>query len=66
MSKPYATYKTHYKVGEPEGQIYLDKEGACTITITGAASMRQHELDLYGKSMAEGINTCYWSVIKGD
>jgi hypothetical protein len=56
MSKVFATYKTHYKVGEPEGHIYLDKQGACTITLTGAASMKQHELDSYGKIMTEALN----------
>ena len=56
MSKVFATYKTHYKVGEPEGHIYLDKPDACTITLTGAASMPQHELDAFAEHMVEGLN----------
>ena len=65
LTKQYATYRKHHG-DSPAGHIHLDKEGACTISLEGAASMSQNELDLYGKSMAEGINTCYWSVIKGD
>ena len=57
MSRVFATYKPHYKAGEPEGHIYLDKQGACTITLTGAASMKQHELDSYGEIMVEALNT---------
>ena len=55
MSKTFATYKKHHK-DSPEGHIYLDKEGACTITLEGAASMRQDELDRYGAIMAEALN----------
>ena len=61
MSKVFATYKTHYKVGEPEGHIYLDKQGACTITLTGAASMPQHELDHYGRIMADALSVSWGS-----
>ena len=56
MSRVFATYKPHYKAGEPEGHIYLDKQGACKITLTGAAAMKQHELDSYGEIMAEALN----------
>ena len=56
MSRVFATYKPHYKAGEPEGHIYLDKEGACTITLSGAASMRQDELDRYAAIMTEALN----------
>ena len=56
MSKVFATYKTHYKVGEPEGHIYLDKEGACSITLEGAASMTQDELDAFAAHMVNGLN----------
>ena len=61
MSKTFATYKKHHK-DSPEGHIYLDKEGACTITVRatisldGAASMPQEELDKYGEIMAEALN----------
>ena len=55
MSKQFATYKPHHR-DNPEGHIYLDKEGACTITLTGAASMSQNELDLYGNMMAKAIS----------
>ena len=60
MSKTFATYKAlHIAYGKkdsPEGHIYLDKEGACTITLSGAASMRQDELDRYGEIMVEALN----------
>jgi len=55
MSKVFATYKKHHK-DSPEGHIYLDKEGACTITLSGAASMRQDELDRYAAIMTEALN----------
>ena len=54
MSK-FATYTGHYR-DNAEGHIHLDKEGACTIRLQGAASMPQNELDRYGKIMAEAIN----------
>ena len=56
MSKVFATYKKHYHDDYAEGHIYLDKKGACTITLEGAASMSQDELDKYGEIMAEGLN----------
>ena len=55
MSKVFATYTKHHR-DSPEGHIYLDKEGACTITLEGAASMSQDELDKYGEIMAEALN----------
>ena len=61
MSKVFATYKKHHSV-HPAAHIYLDKEGACTITVRatisldGAASMSQDELDGYGEIMAEALN----------
>ena len=59
MSK-FATYLKHYK-DDAEGHIYLNKEGACTITLRGlgfkgAAVMSQDELDRYGEVMAEALN----------
>ena len=51
----FATYKRHYR-DNAEGHIYLDKEGACTVHLDGAASMSQDELDLYGKAMAKALN----------
>ena len=56
MSKVFATYKKHYHDDYAEGHIYLDKKGACTITLEGAASMSQDELDKYGEIMAEALN----------
>ena len=55
MSKVFAKYTRHHG-DHPAGHIYLDKEGACTITLEGAASMSQDELDIYGKVMAEALN----------
>ena len=55
MSKVFATYKKH-GYDHAEGHIYLDKEGACTITLEGAAAMSQEELDKYGEIMAEALN----------
>jgi len=55
MSKVFATYKKHHK-DSSEGHIYLDKEGACTITLEGAASMSQDELDAFAAHMVNGLN----------
>ncbi|HAT64540.1 MAG TPA: hypothetical protein DCS66_08045 [Flavobacteriaceae bacterium] len=54
MSK-FAVYTKHHK-DNAEGHIYLDKSGACTITLKGAAAMSQNELDHYGTIMAEALN----------
>jgi len=54
MSK-FAKYKKHHAVW-PEGHIFIDKDGACTITLTGAATMTQEELDYYGELFAKAIN----------
>lgn len=56
MNKEFATYSTHYNGQQAEGHIYLDKEGACTITLTPALTMPQHELDRYGEIMAKALN----------
>lgn len=50
-----ATYSSHKK-DSPEGSIFLAKEGACTITITGAAAMSQEELDGYGEIFVNALN----------
>ena len=55
MSKSFAKYKKHYR-DHSEGHIFLDKDGACTITLTGAASMTQDELDYYGELFAKALN----------
>jgi len=55
MTGKFATYTKHHRDG-PEGHIYLDKEGACTITLEGAASMTQDELDAFAEHMVEGLN----------
>jgi hypothetical protein len=51
----FATYTGHYR-DFAEGSIFLAKEGACTITLTGAASMSQEELDEYGRKLAQALN----------
>ena len=54
MSK-FAKYTNHYK-DHSEGHIFLEKNGACTITLTGAASMTQDELDYYGELFTKALN----------
>jgi hypothetical protein len=71
MSKVFATYKKYRGAADlpqvgTKGHIYLDKEGACTITLEGAASMSQYQLDRYGEAMAEGINKLYWGTRRGE
>lgn len=58
MAKPKKlyTYHKHFKDNEPEGHIFIDKKGACTITLTGAAAMTQEELDAYGERIVELLN----------
>ena len=51
----FATYTKHHR-DDPEGHIFLDKEGACTITLTGAAAMAQDELDYWGEVIACLLN----------
>ena len=53
--KQFAKYKKHRK-DHSEGHIFLDKDGACTITLTGAASMTQDELDYYGELFTKALN----------
>ena len=48
-------YHRHYRP-DAEGHIFLDKKGACTIALTGAAAMTQEELDFYGEIMAVALN----------
>ena len=43
-----ASYKEHYR-DYAEGHIFLDKEGASTITLTGASAMSQKELNKWGQ-----------------
>ena len=47
-------YSKHYRENA-EGHIFMDKPGAVTIGLTGAASMTQEELDFYGGIMADAI-----------
>ncbi len=72
MSKVFATYTKHHsrdaeghiylnKKGNTGYQSLTPrrKDGwttACTITLTGAVSMSQDELDSYGEIMAEALN----------
>ena len=54
-NKEFATYSKHY-FDYPQGHIYLNKGGACTITLEGACSMKQEELDNYAKIMTKALN----------
>lgn len=49
------SYSKHYQ-DHAEGHIYIDKPGACTITLTGAASMEQSELDDLGELIVKLLN----------
>ena len=55
MKKEFATYSRHYK-DTPEGHIFLQKEGACTITLEGAMAMPQKELDEFAEIMVKALN----------
>ena len=55
MAKKKYVYNGHFK-DYSEGHIFIEKEGACTITLTGAASMSQKELDDFGNKIAELLN----------
>lgn len=44
-------YSPHHRE-DAEGHIFMDTTGACTITLTGASSMPQEDLDRYGKLMS--------------
>ncbi len=44
-------YTQHYKE-ESQGSIFIEKSGACNITLTGASGMSQNELNEYGKLFA--------------
>lgn len=47
-------YSPHHGV-YAEGHIFIDKKGACTITLTGAASMKQRELNALAERMVAGL-----------
>ncbi|MBB3752564.1 hypothetical protein FHT44_005076 [Mycolicibacterium sp. BK634] len=49
-----AKYSRHYR-DHAEGHVFIDKPGACTVQLTGAASMAQSELDGYGELLARAI-----------
>lgn len=49
------TYNAHYKT-HSEGHIFIRKEDACTITLTGAASMSQEELNEFGEKIVKSLN----------
>ena len=44
------TYNGHYKT-HSEGHIFIKKEGACTITLTGAAIMTHLVLNEFGEKI---------------
>ncbi len=48
------TYRKHFRKSA-EGHIHLDKPGACTISLMGAAAMTQEELNFYGRIMAKAL-----------
>ncbi len=50
------TYSRHYRE-HAEGHIYIDKPGACTVTLTGAASMPQEELDELAELIVKLLTT---------
>ena len=61
MSKKFAKYKKHHcrytsPLDHSQGHIFLDKDGACTITLTGAVAMTQDELDYYGELFTKALN----------
>lgn len=49
-----ATYSAHHRK-HAEGSIFIDKPGACTISLVGAASMTQAELNGYGEIFAKSL-----------
>lgn len=51
---PKTQYSPHHR-DHAEGHIFLEKDGPCTITLTGAASMSQAELDAYGEICAKAL-----------
>ena len=55
MDKEFATYNRHYK-DTAEGHIFLQKRGACTITLEGAMAMTQKELDKFAEIMVKALN----------
>ncbi len=52
--EPVTKYTPHH-FDHAEGHIFLRKKGACTVTLTGAASMPQSELDDIGAVCAEAL-----------
>ena len=55
LKKLLVTYSQHYK-DNAQGHIYLHKNGPCTITLTGASSMSQEELNFYGEKIAKALS----------
>lgn len=54
--KVNSVYRSHFK-DDAQGHIFIEKEGACTIGLTGASSMTQKELNFYGELFSNSINT---------
>lgn len=48
-------YSRHFRP-IPEGHLFFDKEGSCTVQLSGAASMSQAALDYYGKICAIALS----------
>lgn len=60
MQKKQHNWKfTGHHRDEAEGHIFLGhaKDGACTITLTGAASMSQEELNELGELIVSSVNS---------
>lgn len=56
MSHSYKfSYSAHH-FDHAEGHIFIDKPGACTVTLTGASSMSQDELNDLGEMIVKLLN----------
>ncbi len=54
-TKLEANYYKHFRE-HPEGHIYINISGPCTINLQAPSSMSQEELNLYGEAMAKAIS----------
>lgn len=56
-------YSPHHR-DHAEGHLFIDKKGACTITLTGAAAMSQEELDRFGACFARAVRVASRSWVR--
>lgn len=56
MSHSYKFSYSPHQFDHAEGHIYIDKPGACTVTLTGASSMSQDELNDLGEMIVKLLN----------